>query len=54
MATLLGTLSGEAIAGARTPHPFERALPAGPRWYRGNPWFLPLVGAWQRVLDRIA
>lgn len=54
MATLLGTLTGEAMAGARTSHAFEHALPDGPWWYRGNPWFLPLVGAWQRVLDAIA
>lgn len=54
MATLLGTLTGDAMAGVRAPHAFERALPRGPAWYRGNPWFLPLVGTWQRVLDRIA
>jgi glycine/D-amino acid oxidase-like deaminating enzyme len=54
MATLLGTLTGDAMAGVRADHPFRRALPAGPRWYRGNPWFLPLVGMWQRMLDRIA
>lgn len=53
MATLLGTLTGEAMAGAPTSHPFARALPNGPRWYDGNPWFLPLVGAWQRVMDAI-
>lgn len=54
MATLLGTLTGDAMAGAPAHHPFERGLPSGPAWYRGNPWFLPLVGTWQRVLDRIA
>ncbi|HEY1975071.1 MAG TPA: FAD-binding oxidoreductase [Candidatus Baltobacteraceae bacterium] len=54
MATLLGTLTGEALAGVPARHAFERALPAGPAWYRGRPWFLPLVGTWQRVLDRIA
>ena len=54
MATLLGRLTGDAIAGVPARNPFARALPAGPPWYRGNPWFLPLVGTWQRVLDRIA
>jgi glycine/D-amino acid oxidase-like deaminating enzyme len=54
MATLLGTLTGDAMAGAGTAHAFERPLPRGPAWYRGKPWFLPLVGTWQRVLDRIA
>lgn len=54
MATLLGTLTGEALAGVPTSHAFARPLPAGPWWYRGDPWFLPFVGAWQRVLDAIA
>jgi glycine/D-amino acid oxidase-like deaminating enzyme len=53
LATLLGTSTGDAMAGAPVDHPFSAALPA-PAWYRGNPWFLPLVGAWQRFLDRVA
>ena len=34
------------------PCPFEGAFPAHPL-YRGNPWFLPAVGAWYRLRDAL-
>jgi glycine/D-amino acid oxidase-like deaminating enzyme len=55
LATLLGTLIAAAIAEGRAPAPFERVLPQAPLGlYNGRPWFLPLVGAWQRVADTMA
>lgn len=53
MATWLGHQAGLKIAG-RTNRPFAldgRPFPTVPT-YRGNPWFLPLVGGWYRLLDR--
>jgi glycine/D-amino acid oxidase-like deaminating enzyme len=51
MATHLGDLVARRIAGERVDHPmFEMRFEAIPL-YRGNPWFLPLVGAWYRVKD---
>jgi glycine/D-amino acid oxidase-like deaminating enzyme len=52
MATWLGERMGEAMAGAaeipRLTAPF-RPVP----FYTGTPWFLPLVGAYYRVRDRL-
>lgn len=52
LATWLGTRMGEAIAGAgpmpALPMPF-RAVP----FYRAKPWFLPLVGGYYRLRDRL-
>jgi glycine/D-amino acid oxidase-like deaminating enzyme len=52
MATWLGERMGEAMAGAaeipRLTAPF-RPVPL----YTGSPWFLPLVGAYYRVHDRV-
>ena len=54
LATYLGHLTAEAILGregGRNPFrelPF-RAIP----FYEGRPWFLPLVGLWYRLKDRI-
>ncbi|MEP6688929.1 MAG: FAD-binding oxidoreductase [Gemmatimonadales bacterium] len=52
MATWLGTLMGDALAGAgeipRLTAPF-RAVPL----YGGTPWFLPLVGGYYRVRDAL-
>lgn len=52
MATWLGARMGEALAGAgdipRLTAPF-RAVPL----YGGMPWFLPLVGGYYRVRDRL-
>ncbi len=52
LATLLGTLTGEAIAGGVPKHPFSSVLPKAPLGlYDGRPWFLPFVGVWQRLQD---
>jgi glycine/D-amino acid oxidase-like deaminating enzyme len=51
MATYLGDLIGRRIAGELTDHPLmDDRFPVIPM-YHGNPWFLPLVGAYYRVLD---
>lgn len=55
MATLLGTLAADAIVDGRFEHPFASSAPAPPSWiYDGHPWFLPLAGAWQRMLDAVS
>ena len=52
LATLLGSTVAAAIAGEALKTPFSSTLPRAPfGLYDGNPWFLPLVGAWQRFLD---
>jgi glycine/D-amino acid oxidase-like deaminating enzyme len=54
LATYLGSRVGEAIAGVRAlPHlggPAFRPIPL----YWGQPWFLPLVGAYYRIRDWLA
>jgi len=52
LGSLLGrrVIEGEDLKSAF----FERPLPTVPvPFYRGNPWFLPAIGAWYRLLDRI-
>ena len=51
MATYLGAIVGRRIAGEPIEHPLiDDRFPAIP-FYRGNPWFLPLVGAYYKVKD---
>ena len=53
MATYLGALIGRRVAGERIVHPLlDDGLPSIPL-YRGNPWFLPLVGACYRFKDLV-
>jgi glycine/D-amino acid oxidase-like deaminating enzyme len=51
MATYLGALVAQRMAGKRVDHPlFDdhfRAIPL----YHGTPWFLPVVGAYYKLLD---
>jgi glycine/D-amino acid oxidase-like deaminating enzyme len=55
LATLLGTLAAAAIAGDAASHPFASDAPPAPLLlYDGRPWFLPVVGAWQRLLDAVS
>ncbi|HWQ14227.1 MAG TPA: FAD-dependent oxidoreductase [Roseiflexaceae bacterium] len=55
LATYLGTRAGAQLAGEPVGHPFERPLPGAPLGlYRGDPWFLPLAGAWYRLLDWVS
>lgn len=54
MATHLGKTVAEAILKGSIPeHPFARIpFPSAPlHIYNGFPWFLPLAGAWHRILD---
>ena len=56
MGTYLGKTVAEAMLnGTIKDHPFAAfSFPAAPPGlYNGNPWFLPLVGAWHRFLDLI-
>ena len=51
MATYLGEQIARRIAGEPIEHPlFDDRFPAIPM-YSGNPWFLPLVGAYYQVQD---
>ena len=53
MSTFLGDAMGRAIAGSAEPPPLaELGFPAIPL-FGGTPWFLPLVGAWYRLMDRL-
>lgn len=56
IATYLGTMLAEAMAGGSRNIPLTRlAFPTAPFGLDGgNPWFLPLVGAWYRFLDLIS
>ena len=54
MATFLGARLGAMLAGRGDLSPFaDLGFPAIPL-YHGRPWFLPLVGAWYRLVDRLA
>src|SRR5207247_11423343 len=51
MATYLGSLIARRIAGERITHPLiDDRFPPIP-FYRGTPWFLPLAGAYYKLLD---
>ena len=54
MATYLGkTLANAMIKGTIKEHPFNLfPFPSAPLGlYNGFPWFLPLAGAWHKILD---
>ena len=51
-ATWLGARMGDALAGRGTVPTLTGELPPIP-FYRGNPWFLPAVGGYYRMLDWI-
>jgi glycine/D-amino acid oxidase-like deaminating enzyme len=51
MATHLGDAIARRMAGGPATHPlFDDRFPAIP-FYNGRPWFLPLVGAYYKVMD---
>jgi glycine/D-amino acid oxidase-like deaminating enzyme len=54
MATWLGHNAALKLAGAANERfPLDgRPFPTRPG-YRGHPWFLPLVGGWYRLMDRV-
>jgi len=56
MATLLGKRMAEAILTGRDENPFLGIpFPGAPLGlYNGNPWFLPLAGAWYKLLDWVS
>jgi glycine/D-amino acid oxidase-like deaminating enzyme len=56
MATWQGQKMAEWIAEGKTDNPFaEIPFPGAPLWlYNGKPWFLPLAGAYYKVLDWIS
>jgi glycine/D-amino acid oxidase-like deaminating enzyme len=56
MATYLGSQLGARLAGDASGGPFDGlAFPGAPLGlYDGRPWFLPLAGAWYRVLDWVS
>ena len=56
MATYQGQRMGELIAGQATENPFVGIpFPGAPLGlYNGKPWFLPLAGAWYKVLDWVS
>ncbi|HXY49733.1 MAG TPA: FAD-binding oxidoreductase [Terriglobales bacterium] len=56
MATLQGQLLARQIAGEEVENPFVGIpFPGAPLGlYNGRPWFLPLAGAWYKVLDWVS
>jgi glycine/D-amino acid oxidase-like deaminating enzyme len=51
LATELGDVIGQRIAGAAVDHPLLGIECPTIPFYRGNPWFLPLAGTYYKVLD---
>ncbi|HEY6056603.1 MAG TPA: FAD-binding oxidoreductase [Candidatus Limnocylindrales bacterium] len=54
MSTFLGTRVGEWVGGASPPALARLRFPFVPVPYEGRPWFLPFVGEWFRLQDRLA
>jgi len=52
--TPLGTKVGEWLAGGEPPVLSRLTFPLVPVPYEGRPWFLPFVGEWFRLQDRLA
>ena len=52
--TYLGTRVGEWLAGGEAPALTKLRFPIVPAPYEGRPWFLPVVGEWYRLQDRLA
>ena len=53
LATLCGSLAASAIVDG-TLDPTFAGDPPAMLGYNGRPWFLPLVGAWNRMLDAVS
>jgi len=54
MSTWLGTRAAEWLAGGEPPALARLRFPLVPAPYEGRPWFLPFVGEWYRLQDRLA
>ena len=52
--TYLGTRVGAWLAGGEAPALTRLRFPLVPAPYEGRPWFLPVVGEWYRLQDRLA
>jgi glycine/D-amino acid oxidase-like deaminating enzyme len=52
--THLGTQVGAWLAGGEAPALTRLRFPIVPAPYEGRPWFLPAVGEWYRLRDRMA
>jgi glycine/D-amino acid oxidase-like deaminating enzyme len=52
--TYLGARTGEWLAGGPAPTIAKLRFPLVPAPYEGRPWFLPFVGEWYRLQDRLA
>lgn len=52
--TYLGTRVGAWLAGGEAPALARLRFPLVPAPYEGRPWFLPIVGEWFRLQDRLA
>ncbi len=52
--TYLGTRVGEWLAGGEAPALTRLRFPLVPAPFEGRPWFLPFVGEWYRLQDRLA
>jgi glycine/D-amino acid oxidase-like deaminating enzyme len=52
--THLGTKVGEWLAGGEPPVLSRLTFPLVPAPYEGRPWFMPVVGEWYRLQDRLA
>jgi glycine/D-amino acid oxidase-like deaminating enzyme len=51
--TALGTAIGEWLGGGPAPALSKLPFPLVPAPYEGRPWFLPFVGEWFRLQDRL-
>jgi glycine/D-amino acid oxidase-like deaminating enzyme len=54
MSTYLGTKAAEWLGGGPAPALASLRFPLVPAPYEGLPWFLPFVGEWFRLQDRLA
>ena len=54
MSTYLGTRAAEWLGGGEPPALAKLRFPLVPAPYEGRPWFLPLIGEFFRIQDRLA
>jgi glycine/D-amino acid oxidase-like deaminating enzyme len=54
MSAWLGTRVAEWLAGGEPPALASLRFPLVPAPFEGRPWFLPLIGEWYRLQDRLA
>ena len=50
----MGGKVGEWLAGGDAPALSRLGFPLVPAPYEGRPWFMPVVGEWYRLKDRLA